>query len=118
MPERRGGWPGPPRPKVSFRLEQAEIDWIDKLAVERGENRSDTIRALLKLARPHVTPRGDLEVGETVELHARGQLSTSQHEPFPCQLAHREPVMVTDFTYVEHVKFAHRAEAKRLGWTT
>jgi hypothetical protein len=36
--------------------------------------------------------------------------------PFPCQLGHRQPVMVTDSTYRQHVKRAHRAEARELGW--
>jgi Arc/MetJ-type ribon-helix-helix transcriptional regulator len=102
--------PGPRRPLVSFKLDQSAIDWIDRLASERGENRSETIRTLLSYAsrmpalwRPPpakpaeaATPRVD--------------------EPFQCQLGHRQPVMVTDSTYRQHVKRAHRAEARELGW--
>jgi metal-responsive CopG/Arc/MetJ family transcriptional regulator len=48
---------------VSFKLDQSEIDWLDKLAAERGQNRSETIRAMLIFAarmprdwRPPSTP--------------------------------------------------------------
>jgi Arc/MetJ-type ribon-helix-helix transcriptional regulator len=35
---------------VSFKLDQSAIDWIDRLASERGENRSETMRAMLAFA--------------------------------------------------------------------
>jgi hypothetical protein len=40
----------PRRSNVVFRLSDAGIDWIDVLAAERGEKRSDTIRTLIKYA--------------------------------------------------------------------
>lgn len=115
MPERRGGWPGPPRPKVSFRLEQPAVDWIDRLAAQRGEHRSDTIRALLAYA---MRAMPDGWKPDTPLPKLRRPPPRADEEPFHCQLAHRAAVMVTDSTYEEHVKRMHPAEAKRLGWLT
>src|SRR4051812_32258634 len=103
--------PGPRRPLVSFKLDQSAIDWIDRLASERGENRSQTIRVMLAYA------RGGMPRAWTQDLPQwRTPRGLRGDDPFPCQLGHRQPVMVTDSTYRQHVKRAHRAEARELGW--
>jgi hypothetical protein len=104
--------PGPRRPLVSFKLDQSAIDWIDRLASERGENRSETMRAMLALREPYARRYGDPRRPNLPEEAATPRAD----EPFQCQLGHRQPVMVTDSTYRQHVKRAHRAEARELGW--
>lgn len=49
--------PGPRRPLVGLKLSQDGIAWIDQLAAERGENRSETMRAMLAYATARM-PRG------------------------------------------------------------
>jgi Arc/MetJ-type ribon-helix-helix transcriptional regulator len=57
--------PGPRRPLVSFKLDQSAIDWIDRLASERGENRSETMRAMLAFAQQADAARLATPAGQT-----------------------------------------------------
>ncbi|HEX5347831.1 MAG TPA: CopG family transcriptional regulator [Pseudonocardiaceae bacterium] len=46
--------PGPRRPLVAIRLSDEGRDHIDKLAAERGANRSEMIRVMLAYASQHM----------------------------------------------------------------